>query len=115
MGRYLVLMYNEEMRMPKKVTKEMMEAGVKPWRDYLTPLMKKGIVHSTAPVQWKGKMITTSGTKDYKPKRIDLGGYMIIKAKDMGEALKLAKRSPAAKMMKAGGAITVREIVEVRM
>src|SRR5271155_4817524 len=97
MGKYLLLMYNKEMRMPKNPTKKQMEAGMKPWRDYLGPLAKKGKLDSSAPVQRRGKMVTSAGTKDYKAEKVDLGGYMIIKAKDMAEAVKIAKSSPHAK------------------
>ena len=111
MARYLLLMYGREMKMPKKVTKEMAEAGMKPWRDYLKPLMKKGSVDAAAPVAWKGKMTTDGRTQNYKPRNIDLVGYMVISAGNMSEALKISKRSPFAKM--AGTTTTVREIMEV--
>lgn len=113
MGKYLLLMYNKELRMPKNPTKKQMEDGIKPWRDYLTPLMKKGIVESVNPVQWNGKAVTKAATKDYKAGKVDLGGYMIIKAKSMAEALKIAKSSPHAKT--GMGTTTVREIVEMQM
>ncbi len=111
MGKYLLLMYGKEMKMPKKITKEMAEAGMKPWRNYLNPLMKKGIVEASSPVSWKGKMITSGKTQDYKPRNIDLVGHMVIRAKSMSEAIKIAKKSPHAKM--AGTTTTVREIIEV--
>ena len=113
MGKYLLLMYNKEMRMPKNPTKKQMEAGMKPWRDYLGPLSKRGRLELSAPVQRKGKMVTPSGTKDYKAQKIDLGGYMIIKAKDMAEAVKIARSSPHAKTKM--GPTTIREIVEMQM
>lgn len=111
MGKYLLLMYNKEMRMPKNPTKKQKEDGMKPWRDYLGPLAKKGGLESSAPVHWEGKVITSSGIKNYKAQKIDLGGYMIIKAKNMAQAVKIAKNSPHAKAHM--GATTVREIVEV--
>jgi hypothetical protein len=113
MGKYLLLMYNKEMRMPKNPTKKQMEDGIRPWREYLMPLMQKGIVESAAPVQWNGKMLTGTGAKNYKASKIDLGGYMIIRAKNMAEALKIAKASPHAKSKM--GTTTVREIVEMQM
>ncbi|MGD0729307.1 MAG: YciI family protein [Candidatus Micrarchaeaceae archaeon] len=113
MGKYLLLMYNKEMRMPKKPTKKQMEDGMRPWREYLTPLMKKGVVESTSPVQWKGKLVTKAGAKDYKAEKVDIGGYMIVKAKNMAEAVKIAKASPHAKT--GMGPTTIREIVEVPM
>ena len=111
MAKYLLLMYGKEMKMPKKVTKEMAEAGMKPWRDYLKPLIKKGSFGAAAPVAWKGKMMTSGRTQDYKPRNIDLVGYMVISAGNMPEALRIAKKSPHAKM--AGTTTTVREIMEV--
>ncbi len=111
MGKYLLLMYGKEMKMPKHVTKEMMEKGMKPWRDYLKPLMKKGAVVSASPVGWKGKMLTPKGVKNYNPRSTDLQGYMIISAKSMPEALKIARKSPHAEMK--SGLTTVREIIGV--
>lgn len=113
MGKYLLLMYNKEMRMPKKPTKAQMEDGIRPWREYLTPLMKKGVVEAASPVQWNGKMVTKTATKNYKAEKVDLGGYMIIKAKNMAEAVKIARSSPHAKT--AMGPTTIREIVEMPM
>lgn len=113
MGKYLLLMYNKEMRMPKNPTKKQMEDGIKPWRDYLGPLMKKGVLEASAPVFWNGKTVTKTGAKDYKAEKIDLGGYMIIKAKNMAEAVKIAKNSPHAKS--GMGTTTIRECVEMQM
>jgi hypothetical protein len=113
MGKYLLLMYNKEMPMPKNPTKAQMEAGMKPWRDYLTPLIKKGVVESVNPVQFHGKSLSSKGAKDYKGAKIDISGYMIIKAKNMAEALKIAQQSPHAKTNM--GSTIVREIVEVQM
>ncbi len=112
MEKYLLLMYNKEMGMPKNPTKKQMEDGIKPWRDYLGPLAKRGRLESSAPVEWNGKVITSSGIKDYKAQKIDLGGYMIIKAKNMAEAVKIAKNSPHARTQM--GATTIREIVEIK-
>jgi len=113
MGKYLLLMYNKEMRMPKNPTKKQMEEGMRPWREYLGPLAKKGVLETALPVQWKGKTVTATGTKSYKPQKVDLGGYMIIKAKSMSEAVKIAKRSPHAKLKM--GPTTIRECVEMQM
>ena len=111
MGKYLLLMYGKEMRMPKNVTKAQMEAGVRPWREYLGPLTKRKKLISSAPVSWRGKMLTARGTKNYSPRSIDLGGYMLIEAKSMAEAIKIAKRSPHHKMR--AGVTTIRECMQV--
>ena len=107
MPKYLLLMYGKEIRMPKNVTPEQMEAGVKPWRDYISPLVKKGVVIHSGPVQWTGKIITGKVAKGYKPREVDLLGCMLIKAKDMEEAVKIAKRSPHTETT------TIRECMEI--
>lgn len=113
MKRYLLLMYNEEMPMPSNPTKEQMEAGIKPWRDYLTPLMNESRVESVSPVQRDGKMVTPTGLQDYKAEKVDLGGYMVVKANSMEEAIEIAKKSPHA--MSKSGPTTIREVVDVPM
>ncbi len=96
MPRYLLLMYNEDMEMPEKPTEEQMGKGTAPWREYLAPLTRDGAVESVAPVLWEGKSVTSTGAEDYKPQKLDLGGYMIIRADSMEGAVEMAKRSPHA-------------------
>ncbi|HVC58163.1 MAG TPA: hypothetical protein VND15_01655 [Candidatus Acidoferrales bacterium] len=113
MATYLLLMYNKEMKMPKNPTKAQMEAGIKPWRDYLGPLAKRGVLASSAPTHREGKAIMSTGVKAYKPDKIDIAGYMLIKAKSMADALKIAKASPHAKSKM--GSTVIRECVEMEM
>jgi hypothetical protein len=111
MGRYLLLMYNKEMRMPKNPTKKQMEEGIRPWTEYLAPLTKKRKLESVAPVQRNGKMLTPSGTKEYRASKVDIGGFMVVRAKSMAEAIKIAKSSPHARSRM--GTTTIRECVEM--
>jgi hypothetical protein len=112
MAKYLLLMYGKEMKMPRNPTKAMMEAGVKPWMDYLGPLSKKKVLESSAPVGWNGKMLTAKGgAKSYRAEKVDLVGYMLIKAKSPAEAMKIAKRSPHA--VAGMGHTVIRECMDV--
>jgi hypothetical protein len=111
MPKYLLLMYNKEMRMPRNVTRAQREEGMKPWRNYLNPLMKKGKIESSGPVARNGKVLAANKSKDYKARSVDLGGYMVIKAKNMAEAIEIAKRSPHAKTRM--GPTTIRELMEM--
>ncbi len=113
MPKYLFLMYNEKMEMPNNPTPEQIENGTKPWRDYIYPLEAKGTFVSANPVSWEGKMLTETGVEDYQPQKIDFGGYMIITANDMDEAIEIAKQSPSYKMK--AGPITIRKINEVNI
>jgi hypothetical protein len=113
MKTYLLLMYNKEMRMPRNPTKAQMEEGIRPWRNYLGPLAKRRTLESSAPVERNGKMITPKGIKSYRAQKVDLGGYMVIKAPSMAAAVKIARKSPHAKMNM--GTTTIRECVDMEM
>jgi len=54
-----------------------------------------------------GKTVTTDGP--FAETREQLGGYYIVKAKDLDEATEIASRIPSARM----GSIEVRPIMEV--
>lgn len=111
MGKYLLLMYNREMRMPKNPTKKQMEEGTRPWREYLGKLSKKGALNDALPVQFRGKAITATGTKNYRPQKVDLSGYMVINAKSMADAVRIAKDSPHARGKM--GTTVIRECMEM--
>jgi hypothetical protein len=58
-------------------------------------------------VRWKGgKALLTDGP--YAESREQLGGYYLVEAKDLDEAVALARRIPAARL---DGVIEVRPIV----
>jgi hypothetical protein len=113
MGKYLLLMYNKQMRMPKSPTKRQMEEGMKPWRKYLGPLMKRGVIVASAPVEWNGSEVSKKGAKSHKSGKVDLGGYMLIKARSMAEATKIAKASPHART--GMGVTLIKECREMKM
>lgn len=100
---------NEQMQMPKDPKES--EAMVKPWMDWLGGLAKKGNLVDALPTQMSGKEVTKAGVKDYKAQKIDLGGYAIIKANSLDEAVKIAQSSPQAKM--GLGTTIVRECMEM--
>jgi hypothetical protein len=55
-----------------------------------------------------GKAVTTDGP--YAETKEQLGGYYIVNAKDLGEAISIASRIPSVRV---GGAIEVRPIMEM--
>jgi hypothetical protein len=55
-----------------------------------------------------GKAVTTDGP--YAETREQLGGYYIVNAKDLDEAISIASRIPSVRV---GGAIEVRPIMEM--
>ncbi len=113
--QYLLLIYDDESKfgsLPEGQKKEIM----KEFRDYTESIVKSGNYRagdqlqpaSTATcVRWKGgKALLTDGP--YAESREQLGGYYLVEAKDLDDAVAIAKRIPAARL---DGVIEVRPIV----
>ncbi len=111
--QYLLLIYDDEKiweAMPKeqsdamlgkymKFTQEVKESGHLRGGDALQP------VHTATTVRVRdGKITTTDGP--FAETREQLGGYYLIEAKDLDEAVKIAARIPSATI----GSIEVRPI-----
>ncbi|MDE1865041.1 MAG: hypothetical protein KGH94_00160 [Candidatus Micrarchaeota archaeon] len=109
--RYLLLMLNKEMPMP--TDPQQAEAGIKPWREFLGELHRQGKMEGGLPVQRSGKIARKRSVKDYKAKTNDVGGYLIIKADSMEEAVKIAQATPHAKQNM--GPTIVRECIDMPM
>jgi hypothetical protein len=104
-------MYNKEMRAPRNMTKRQMEEGMKPWDDYFSSLSKRGALESRAQVRRDGRAVRGPAARGYKAKTVDIEGYMVVKARNMAEAVKIAKGSPHARMRM--GPTTIRECIEM--
>ena len=113
--RYILLIYDREAdwgKLSPEKQKEIMAA----YRAFTGEIRKSG--HHRAgdqltPVEMAttvrvrdGKRVTTDGP--FAETREQLGGFYIVEAKDLDEALSLAERIPSARM----GSIEVRPIVE---
>jgi hypothetical protein len=112
--KYLCLIYDDE-SMWAKMTKE--EAGKMKgeYGSFTTDIQKSGHYIGGNPLQPTstattvrvrgGKVSTTDGP--YAETKEQLGGYYLVEAKDLNDAIQVAARIPAAR----GGAIEVRPIM----
>ena len=88
-----------------------MEAIMKRWQDWFAKLGQEGKLKDWgAPLQREGKRVASGGVITDGPftegKEV-IGGYSIIKAKDLAEAAQIAKGCPA---FDTGGSVEVRPV-----
>jgi hypothetical protein len=111
--QYLLLIYNDEAKM-KSATQADMEAMITDYRNFTGEIVKSGNMRAGDALQptttattvrvREGKVLKTDGP--YAETKEQLGGYYLVEARDLDEALKLAARVPGAR----SGAIEVRPV-----
>jgi len=94
-----------------KPTPEQMQASIKQWQDWIGGIAAQGKFLSTNRLGFEGKTlkpnsIVTDGP--YAEVKEMIGGYLIVKATDLNEAMQLANGCP---ILDIGGHVEVRAIV----
>jgi len=90
---------------------EQMQAQMARWQSWMGQLAEEGKLHSPgAPLQAAGKVVAKGGVITDGPftegKEI-VGGYIIVKAKDINDAATISKGCP---IFEVGGTVEIREI-----
>ena len=99
-----------------KPTPEEMQASVKQWQDWMGGIAAQGKFIGT-------NRLSSAGSKILKPNNVItdgpyievkevVGGYLIVKATDMTEAMKLAEGCP---ILSIGGNVEVRQVIPMVM
>ncbi|SRR5579883_529234 len=106
-----VFLYRGGMNAGAPPSPEVMEAQMKRWQTWFEKLGQEGKLKDWgAPLQREGKHVAAGGTITDGPfaegKEV-IGGYSIIKAKDLAEAATLAKGCP---VFETGGSVEVRPV-----
>ena len=106
-----VFLYRGGMSNDSKPSPEVMEANMKRWQTWLGKLSEEGKLKDFgAPLQREGKHVASGGVitdGPYAEGKEVIGGFSIIKAKDINEAAQIAKGCPTFEM---GGSVEVRPI-----
>jgi len=114
--KYMLLIYDEEQvwaKLPEAERKQIYaEYGqfsqqVKSTGQYVTGAQLQPIAAATSVRVRNGKRLLTDGP--FAETREQLGGYYLVEAKNLDEAISLAERIPSARF----GTIEVRPLVEV--
>jgi hypothetical protein len=116
--KYLCMIYSDESQWPK-LPANATEAMMNEYRDFTGSIQKSGQFvdgNRLEPTQTAttvrirdGKLSTTDGP--FAETKEQLGGYYLVEARDLNEAILVAARIPGARV----GSIEVRPIAESRM
>ena len=111
--RYMLLIYQNEKLLNEKQREGCYAESTQLAHDLYTSgnFIASAPLHPTAAATSlqvrEGKRITTEGP--FAETREQLGGYYLVNAKDMDEALEIAARIPAARV----GTVEVRPVIEI--
>jgi hypothetical protein len=115
--RYMLLIYDDEKRRAKMSEQER-GAIFQQYGEFTEGIRTSGAFQAGAPLQptssattvrsKNGKTVTTDGP--FAETKEQLGGYYIVEAKNLDEAISVAARVPS---VRAGGAVEVRPIMEM--
>src|SRR5262245_37034065 len=113
--KYLCLVYQEEKQAPN-VPKEMFEQGIRDYEAFAADIKRSGhyigshgLKHTDTATTVRvrnGRLSTTDGP--FAETKEQLGGYFLIEARDLNEAIQVAARIPSAKW----GSVEVRPVWE---
>jgi hypothetical protein len=113
--KYLCLIYDEEKKL-QGMSKTDMDALMGEYFSFTTDIRKSGhylggndlkpVASATTVRVRNGKVSTTDGP--FAETKEQLGGYYLIEAKDLNEAIQVASRIPSARL----GSIEVRPVQE---
>ena len=113
--KYLCLVYQEEKEAPN-VPKEMWDQAIRDYKAFEADIKKTGHYVGSHGLQGtntattvrvrNGKLSTTDGP--FAETKEQLGGYFLIEARDLNEAIQVAARIPSAKW----GSVEVRPVWE---
>ncbi len=94
-------------------TPEQMQQHIKHWQDWIGGIAAQGKFVSTNQLGFEGKTLKPGGVVTdgpYAEVKEIVGGYIIVKADDAEDALKLAEGCP---ILFAGGHVEVRNIMQI--
>ncbi len=106
-----MLLFRLEPSTESTPTASEMESMKAKWGAYIGTIAIAEKLVSTHQLGWEGRRITSDLKEEegiYIVNNITLGGNMVVKAKDMTEAISLAKKCPILQM---GGSVEVRNIL----
>jgi hypothetical protein len=80
------------------------------WVDLMGALARRGALESGLPLQPVAKLVGKDGASDFPVDAVDIGGYMVINAASLDEAIEIAGQAPHIEL---GGTTIVRPCLEV--
>ncbi len=94
-------------------SQEDMEASIKQWQDWIGNIAAQGKFNSTNQLDYEGKVVFADGLitdGPYAEVKEIIGGYIIVKAVSLDEAVVMAKTCP---ILSIGGHVEVRSFMDL--
>jgi len=114
MEKYMLIFHGDPSRMP--ASPEEMQNNMNKWMAWIDKLGKSGQYVSGEPLMPGGKLVSGAGKKvidgPYTEGKEIVGGYFIINAKDIDEAVMIAKDCPDYEI---GSSVQVRQVMKMDM
>ena len=113
MKEYMMIFRNEKKEGGEKPSAEQMQAVMKQWQNWIGGIAAKGKYSSTNRLISEGKTIkpnkvVTDGP--YVEAKEMIGGYLVVKANSLDEAVEMAKSCPG---LLYGGNVEVRSVMPI--
>ncbi len=113
MKEFMMLFRNEKMESGERPSAEQMQAVMKQWQTWIKGIADKGQYSSTKRLLSEGKTLKPGNVISdgpYAEVKEVVGGYLIVKAGSLDEAVELAKACPN---IMYGGSVEVRSVMSI--
>jgi hypothetical protein len=80
------------------------------WMQWIGGLAQRGVLESGAPFEPTGRRVEADSSADLELDTVDIGGYLLVEAGDLDEAVAVAQEAPH---MALGGSTIVRPCVDL--
>jgi len=113
MKEFLLVFRNEKNESGQQPTSEQMQAVLNHWKQWITDIAKQGRYGGTNRLLSEGKTIKPGRVISDGPHmevKEMIGGYLIVKANSLDEAVELAKDCPN---LTYGGNVEVRSVINI--
>ena len=113
MKEFMMIFRNEKMEAATAPTAEQMQAVLNQWKNWISEIAKQGKYSGTNRLLPEGKSIKPGkviSDGPYMEVKEMIGGYLIVKAESMDEAMKMADGCPN---LLYGGNVEVRAVMNI--
>ena len=110
MNEFMMIFRNEKSNHPHPSPEEM-QSAVQQWQDWIGSIAAQGKFVSTNALGFQGKTVESNGTitdGPYTELKEIIGGYIIVKARNIDDAVSLADGCPT---LLTGGKVEVRNVM----
>jgi hypothetical protein len=105
-----MMIFRQPQMPPRDIAPEEMQAAIKLWKDWIAGIAAQGKFVATNALGGEGKILKANGVitdGPYVEAKEMVGGYIIVKAGTIEEAMQLAQGCP---ILGIGGHVEVRDI-----